>query len=227
MKRAEQLAVFTGGSVLFVILKGITPIEVNGGDDMRKLLTLTLCCLAITASVNAMAADPELVEMAQKELIALGYEPGNIQGEVDSQTTVAVSKFQAENNMDVTGEVTPQLIGALRAAKNKGSQTAATSAAPGQMPQQQQLTLQQRQQACLQEKYAAAQERQKKKRGMMRLLRAASRTSGRWGSGDLSRNIGQISSDVYSATATADDLQQAGKDLGLTDDEMEECRNPQ
>lgn len=199
---------------------------------MRKLLTLALCCFALTMSLNAMAADPELVKMAQKELIALGYEPGNIQGEVDTQTTVAVSKFQAENDMDVTGEITPQLIGALRASKNKGSQTAATSAAPataapGQMPQQQQLTLQQRQQACLQEKYAAAQERQKKKRGMMRLLRAAARTSGRWGSGDLSRNIGQISSDVYSATATADDLQQAGKDLGLTDDEMEECRNPQ
>lgn len=195
---------------------------------MRKLLTFALCCFALTVSLNAIAADPELVKMAQKELIALGYDVGNIQGEVDTQTTVAVSKFQAEQGMDVTGEVTPQLIGALKAAKNKGSQTAATSAAaPGQMPQQQQLTLQQRQQNCLQEKYQAAQERQKKKRGMMRLLRAAARTSGRWGSGDLASSIGQISSDVYSATATADDLQQAGKDLGLTDDEMEECRNPQ
>lgn len=196
---------------------------------MRNWLTLALCCLALTATANVIAADPELVKMAQKELIALGYEPGNIQGEVDTQTTVAVSKFQAENDMDVTGEVTPQLIGALRAAKNKSNQTAATPAAPapGQMPQQQQLTLQQRQQACLQEKYAAAQERQKKKRGMMRLLSAVSRTSRQFGDGGLAGDISRASTEAYNVNATADDLEAAGKDLGLTPDEMEECRNPQ
>lgn len=199
---------------------------------MRKWLTLTLCCMAVTISANALAADPELVSMAQKELIALGYDVGNIQGEMDTKTTVAVSKFQAENNMDVTGEVTPQLIGALRAAKSQGSQGAATAAsapaaaAPMQQ-QQQQLTLQQRQQACLQEKYAAAQERNKKKRGMMRLLSAVSRTSRQIGDGGLASDISRVSSEAYNANATANDLEQAGKDLGLTPDEMEECRNPQ
>lgn len=198
---------------------------------MSRWFTLILCILFLSLPVTGLA-DPDLVKTAQKDLIALGYDPGNIQGEMDTKTTVAVSKFQAEHNMDVTGEVTPQLVGALKAAINQKSQPATaaapagTAAAPMQMPQQQQLTLQQRQQNCLQEKYAAAQERQKKKRGMMRLLSAVSRTSNQFGGGDMASTIGQVSNNVYSATATADDLEQAGKDLGLTPDEMEECRNP-
>lgn len=199
---------------------------------MRNWLTLALCCLTVTVTTSAIAADAELVKMAQKELIALGYEPGNIQGEVDTQTTVAVSKFQAENNMDVTGEVTPQLIGALRAAKKAGGQTGGNAAAPAAAAaaptqQQQQLTLEQRQQACLQEKYAAAQERQKKKRGMMRLLSAVSRTSRQFGDAGLAQDISRASSEAYNVNATANDLEAAGKDLGLTPEEMEQCRNPQ
>lgn len=201
---------------------------------MRKWFTIALCALALGLPVSALA-DPELIKMAQKELIALGYEPGNIQGEMDTQTTVAVSKFQAENNMAVTGEVTPQLIGALRAAKNKGNQPAVAgttaapnAAAPAQAaPQQQQLSLEQRQQACLQEKYAAAQERNKKKRGMMRLLNAVSRTSRQFGDGGLAGDISRASNEAYNVNATAEDLEAAGKDLGLTPEEMEQCRNPQ
>lgn len=194
-----------------------------GGITMRKWIMLTLCALAISLPAGAIAADPELVKAAQLDLIQLGYDPGNIQGEMSTETIVAISKFQAEHNMDVTGEVTPQLIGALRAAKNQGAQTGASpGAAPAAAPQ---LTLEQRQQQCLQEKYAAAQERNKKKRGMMRLLSAVSRTSGMAG-GDLGHDISRATGMAYGASATAQDLEQAGKDLGLTPDEMEECRNP-
>lgn len=194
---------------------------------MRKWFTLTLCVVALSLPASAIANDPELVKMAQKELIALGYEPGNIQGEMDTQTTVAVSKFQAEHGMDVTGEVTPQLVGAIKAALSQKNQPAATAAAPAaapmqQMPQQQQLTLQQRQQACLQEKYMAAQEKQKKKRGMMRLLGAVTRGAAQFGGHEMAA----IAGDAYGAAATAQDFSAAAKDLGLTEDEMEECRNP-
>lgn len=195
---------------------------------MPKWLTLTLCCLTLVVSTGVFAQDTELVKSAQMDLISLGYEPGNIQGELDTATIVAVSKFQAENNMDVTGEVTPQLIGALRAAKSAPATAAApagAAAAPTAAPQQQ-LTLQQRQQNCLQEKYAAAQEANKKKRGMMRLLSAVTRTSSQFGSGELAQTINQTASTAYNVNATADDLEAAGKDLGLTPDEMEECRNP-
>lgn len=196
---------------------------------MPKWFTLTLCCLALVFSTSVSAQDPELVKSAQKDLISLGYEPGNIQGELDTATIVAISKFQAENNMDVTGEVTPQLIGALRAAKNApatASAPAAAASAPAAAAPQQQLTLQQRQQNCLQEKYAAAQERNKKKRGMMRLLSAVSRTSRQFGDGGLASDISRSANEAYNVNATANDLEQAGKDLGLTPDEMEECRNP-
>lgn len=197
---------------------------------MRNWIILALCCLALALSVGAFAADPELVKLAQKELIALGYEPGNIQGQVDTETTVAVSKFQAENNMDVTGEVTPQLVGVLRAARNKGTQSgarsASTSATIPVQQQQPQSTLQQRQQECLQEKYAAAQERQKKKRGVMRLLSAVSRTSQQFGDGKLAETIDTTASNVYDVNATAEDLSAAAEDLGLTEEEVEECRNP-
>lgn len=198
---------------------------------MRNWIILTLCCLTLALSVSALAADPELVKLAQKELITLGYEPGNIQGEVDTQTTVAVSKFQAENNMDVTGEVTPQLVGVLRAARSKGTQsgarTASTSATVPVQQQQPQGALQQRQQACLQEKHAAAQERQKKKRGAMRLLSAVSRTSQQFGDGKLAETIDTTARNAYDVNATAEDLSAAAEDLGLTEAEMEECRNPQ
>lgn len=199
---------------------------------MRKWFMLALTLLVLCVTVSANADDAELVKMAQKELIALGYEPGNIQGEMDTQTIVAISKFQAEQNMEVTGEVSPQLVGALRAAKNQGSQTAATSApaaaasAPATAAAEPQLTLEQRQQACLQEKIAAAQERNKKKRGMMRLLSAVSRTSRQFGDGGVASDISRASYEAYSVNATANDLEAAGKDLGLTPDEMEQCRNP-
>ncbi|NNJ79987.1 MAG: peptidoglycan-binding protein, partial [Xanthomonadales bacterium] len=105
--------------------------------NVSKYLLITL--LAVAAS-HVFAQDADLVKMAQKELIALGYEPGNIQGEMDTATTVAISKFQAEQSMEITGEVTPQLVGALRAAKNQPAQPAAAAAAPAAAAPQQALT---------------------------------------------------------------------------------------
>jgi peptidoglycan hydrolase-like protein with peptidoglycan-binding domain len=194
---------------------------------------LISCFFALSVSAGTFAADADLVKAAQMDLIALGYDPGNIQGEMSTATIVAVSKFQAEHNMDVTGEVTPQLVGAIKAALKQKNQpaAAAASAAPAAAtaqasPQEQQASLQQRQQTCLQEKYAAAQEAQKKKRGMMRLLSAVTRSSSQFGGGEMANTINQTANEVYSANATADDLSAAAKDLGLTDAEMEECRNP-
>jgi hypothetical protein len=62
----------------------------------------------------------------------------------------------------------------------------------------------------------------KKKRGVGRLLSAVSRSASRSGNYDLARTTG----DIYSASATADDLSAAAKDLGLTDDDIAACQNP-
>jgi hypothetical protein len=57
-----------------------------------------------------------LVQMIQRDLQTLGYNPGNTNGELTKETVVAISKFQAVKGMEVTGQPTPQLAGILSAA---------------------------------------------------------------------------------------------------------------
>lgn len=56
-----------------------------------------------------------LTQSVQNHLQALGYSVGNTRGDPDTNTVVAISQFQAENGMEVTGEATPQLLGVLGA----------------------------------------------------------------------------------------------------------------
>jgi hypothetical protein len=77
-------------------------------------------------------------------------------------------------------------------------------------------------QACLQEKIAAAQDAQQKKRGLNRLMGAVTRTAGRFGNHEL----GRIAGEINSANATAEDLSEAARDLGITQSEIDACRNP-
>ena len=57
----------------------------------------------------------DLTQSVQNHLQALGYDPGNSVGDVSTETIIAISQFQAENGMEVTGQVTPQLLGILGA----------------------------------------------------------------------------------------------------------------
>jgi peptidoglycan hydrolase-like protein with peptidoglycan-binding domain len=59
------------------------------------------------------------VESVQKHLDALGYDPGTTDGTESVMTEVAISQFQAENGLPVTGKVTPQLLGILSATVDK------------------------------------------------------------------------------------------------------------
>jgi hypothetical protein len=73
-----------------------------------------------TSSQPAQDASPvNLTQSVQQNLKALGYDPGNIDGEASVQTSIAISQFQAEKGMTVTGEVTPQLAGILEAEVEK------------------------------------------------------------------------------------------------------------
>lgn len=206
---------------------------------MKNYITAFLCALALTLSAPAIA--DELVEMVQRDLAAMGYDPGNIDGEVSGATLVAISKFQAEHGLEVTGEATPQLAGIIKAAgrgRYRPAPNGASSAQPDAMPvvprvdpasrdmmaaAQDQMDLQARQEACLQEKIALAKQRKKKKRGFGRLLRVAGRVAART---TLGVDVGQVTNDIYDVTATASDLSGAAKDLGLTEDDVEACRNP-
>ena len=188
-------------------------------------LKITICTMVLISIGAASAVADDLTQMVQQDLVTLGYEPGATNGEMTTATIVAISKFQAENQLEVTGEVTPQLAGVLKAGIKK--QSSPDAAAPAmnvnaRPPARSQAELQAAQQACLQQKMAAAQATQKKKRGFGRLMSAVTRTAMQAGKYDVGRSV----NDVYSATATADDLSAAAKDLGLTEDAVAACQNP-
>lgn len=188
-----------------------------------KSITLPICLLAVLLLPAAVDAD-ELTQIIQKDLIELGYDPGNSEGEMTTQTVVAISKFQAENELEVTGEASPQLAGVIKA-KLKAKNEPAVAAAPA--PADDPAALQAAQQECLQEKIAAAEASQKKKRGFGSLMRAVTNTASRFGGGsDLARQVSETSRDIYDVNATAEDWDRAAEDLGLTSEELEECRNP-
>jgi len=163
--------------------------------------------------------DEDITVMIQRDLTRLGYDPGNTNGELTTQTVVAISRFQADNGLEVTGEPSPQLAGILASKVSGGG---ATPAAPAADPE----ALRAAQQACLQEKIAAAQEAQKKKRGFGRLMSGIGRAASRLGGGEFASDMAQTTRDIYDVNATASDLSAAAKDLGLTEDEIEACRNP-
>jgi peptidoglycan hydrolase-like protein with peptidoglycan-binding domain len=66
-------------------------------------------------SLSSALMTDNLTQSAQNMLRALGYDPGNTDGELSVATTIAISQFQAEQGLEVTGEVTPQLLGILAA----------------------------------------------------------------------------------------------------------------
>ena len=195
---------------------------------LRKMLP---SCLLLAILFPAIANADKLTRIVQKDLIALGYDPGNIQGEATMETVVAISKFQAENDLEVTGEATPQLAGIikskLKAKNNPGAVAASAPPAAAAAPQpMDEASLQQAREACLQEKMAAAQAAKKKKRGFGSLMRAVANTATRFGGNELTGQISETSRDVYDVNATAQDWERAAEDLGLTADDIEACRNP-
>jgi hypothetical protein len=52
---------------------------------------------------------------------------------------------------------------------------------------------------------------------------AVSRTAGRFGAGG---DIGKINQDIYDANATASDVSIMAEELGITEEDVERCRNP-
>jgi hypothetical protein len=198
---------------------------------MSVKLSMVLMIIAFAATGPAFA-DP-LVQIIQQDLVTLGYDPGTTDGEMGTKTIVAISKFQAEHDMEVTGEATPQLAGIIKAAINKpnqapsGASTAPTAApAVASTSQQDEAALQAAQQACLQEKQEAAQAAKKKKRGFGRLLSAVSRTGSLIGGSSVTSQIATTAGSIYAVNATASDFETAAEELGLSEEDLEECRNP-
>jgi peptidoglycan hydrolase-like protein with peptidoglycan-binding domain len=173
----------------------------------------------------------ELTKIVQQDLATLGYDPGTADGSSTTKTIIAVSKFQSEHNMEVTGEITPQLAGVIQAAisrKNSPTSTAQPAAAvQNQMtPAQAQADLKARQQACLQKKVDDAQKSAQMKSGFGKLFNAVSRTTSRFVGGDTAAQIATTTGDINSVNASLNDLEGAAKDLGISDSDIEACQNP-
>lgn len=203
---------------------------------MRHSASFLSLCLFTAFATSSLAVADELTKMAQEHLTRLGYETGAIDGEMNVTTAVAISKFQAQNDLEVTGEVSPQLVGILSAHVDEqadpGSASATAVAAPmsaatapsvaAESTEVDAEVLRQAQEACLKEKIAEAEAKRKKRRGFGSLMSAVTRTAGQLGN----REVSTAANDVYQANATAADLSQAAEDLGVTESDIEECQNP-
>ncbi len=184
----------------------------------RRFVLLSIALLACLSAATATA--DELTKMIQRDLVLLGYEPGKIDGKTSVKTAVAISKFQAENGLEVTGEASPQLAGLISAKASQQHAATSTVAGPAASPGSDELKA--AQQACLQKIIDEKQSKQKKKRGLGRLLNAVGRTAVQFGGYDLARTT----NDVYAVGASAEDIAAAAEDLGLTPDDISGCENP-
>jgi peptidoglycan hydrolase-like protein with peptidoglycan-binding domain len=172
-----------------------------------------------STSVSVTAGGDPLVQMIQRDLITLGYDPGAPNGEMSTPTVVAISKFQAENGLEVTGEASPQLAGILAAKRDAAGGSSASGAGSGAKPE----SLEEAQKVCLQEKIEAAKQ---KKRAFGRVMKAAASSATRYGGANVSREVEKASAEAYKADATAKDLEEAADALGLSKADVEACRNP-
>ena len=175
----------------------------------------SLAASTAPTSTGTMSAD-SLLSSIQRDLVALGYDPGNIEGELSTETIVAISKFQADNGLEVTGEPTPQLAGILASQRDAGG----SPVAPGA---QKEPSVEDAQAACLQAKVDAAK---KKKRAFGNVMRAVGSTASRYGGVKVSSEVQKASEQAYKVDATTKDLEQAANELGLSKEDVESCQKP-
>jgi peptidoglycan hydrolase-like protein with peptidoglycan-binding domain len=187
--------------------------------------------ILLTCSLAGLALGDELTQIVQQDLTTLGYDTGGVTGTAGTRTIIAVSRFQAEHNLEVTGEITPQLAGVIKAAISKQGTAAnasqsAVKVAPEATPAQTQADLKARQEACLQEKVAAAKQSAQMKSGLSKLFSAVSRTASQFGGADTAAQISTTAADASSVNATITDLEGAAKDLGISQSDIDACQNP-
>ena len=190
----------------------------------------TLLIVLLACSQAEVALADELTQIVQQDLTSMGYDTGGVDGIATTKTVIAVSRFQSEHNLEVTGEITPQLAGVIKAAMsnlNSPSTTRAPAASTNQVsPQQAQADLKARQEACLQNKVESAEKTAKLKSGLSKLLGAVSRTASRFGGEEVASQISTTTADASSMDATIADLEGAAKDLGIAQSDIDACKNP-
>jgi hypothetical protein len=95
----------------------------NGGAIEMKIITTSINInpdmgqplLRAMAMPNGEAPNRSVLQLIQGYLEQLGYDPGPATGQLNQQTEIAISQYQAEKGMEVTGLPSPQLAGILQA----------------------------------------------------------------------------------------------------------------
>jgi len=97
----------------------ISQVTRGGGQPAGTAPTRQATAPSRSGPSSADLYSDNVTQMIQNHLQALGYDPGNTDGQASIQTTIAISQFQAEKGLEVTGEVSPQLAGILSAEVDK------------------------------------------------------------------------------------------------------------
>jgi Putative peptidoglycan binding domain len=87
-------------------------IEIYVNPDLAQLYAANPAAIA-AATGTQQTSGGNLVARIQADLLALGYDPGVVNGELTTPTVIAISQFQTEKGLDVTGEATEALAAAL------------------------------------------------------------------------------------------------------------------
>jgi peptidoglycan hydrolase-like protein with peptidoglycan-binding domain len=181
-----------------------------------NLLTVTLLIVAVPAAAQleiggqpfqgdesettTPASGDQLTQRIQRDLVALGYDPGSINGEMTVDTAVAISKFQAENGMDVSGEASPQLAGILAARvgamRGDNAQVQATARAANTSPNTAEAT-----ETC---RPRAVQSTAESSDTSGRLARAGGRLFSRFGNREAKEQLAEVAATASDVAEVAD-----------------------
>jgi len=110
----------SGGFESEIITHSITVNPPKTGPDGQACSSDSAMALPKKDEPSASLEDWEtsLTAMIQRDLRKLGYSPGNTDGVMDKPTVVAISRFQIDKGLEVTGQPSPQLAGILAADAN-------------------------------------------------------------------------------------------------------------
>ena len=98
---------------------GVRTIKGSGAIEHVQEIDEILCNPDLSALLSPVDPAFELAQI-QRNLVALGYMPGNTDGVLDVLTEVAISQYQAERGLTVTGQPSTDL--AIMLASEVGGQ---------------------------------------------------------------------------------------------------------
>ena len=155
------------------------------------------------------------------------YSSGDMKGQrISMQFTELNLRKQDPKYFELPPDLKPMNMGSIGDLMKMGGASQGSASAGSTAPATQAGgDLSDKQQACLEAAAARAAEQREKQeatKGFGRIMGSLTRTARRFG---LS-NIGEITKGIYDADATADDVSVIADELGITEEEVQRCRQP-